>query len=126
MKRLLKIDNIMFYVKDLEKSANFYENVLGLRKRWTDKKRKMIGFTFKESDSEIVIHNDLSLPRFDFSFLVENVVDFCNEFKTKGYKIIKRPHEVRPGMYAILEDLDGNEIRVIDLTKFGGKPRYDG
>ena len=42
---LLKIDNIMFRVKDLEKSADFYENVLGLTRRWTDKKEKMIGFT---------------------------------------------------------------------------------
>ena len=125
MKALLKIDSIMLYVSNLEKAAKFYESVLGLKRAWTDKELNMIGFTFKESDSEIVIHNDSSLPNPSFSFLVKNVEEFCVEYQKKEYKIVKEPFDVRCGKYAVIEDLDGNELPIIDLTKFGNKPRYD-
>ena len=125
MNKLRKIDNIMFYVKDLEKSAKFYEEILGLKKVWTNKKRRWMGFIFEESDSEIVLHSDKSIPNPDFSFLVDNVENFCKEYKEKGYKVVREPFEVRPGKFAILEDLDGNTIQIIDLTKFKNKPLYD-
>jgi catechol 2,3-dioxygenase-like lactoylglutathione lyase family enzyme len=125
MNSLLKIDSIMFYVSDLEIAAKFYENVLGLRRVWTDKKERMIGFVFKESDSEIVIHNDSSLPNPSFSFLVNDVEEFCIEFLKKGHRIVQEPSDVRCGKFAILADHDGNELPIIDLTKFGDKPRYD-
>lgn len=124
MHTLLKIDCIMYFVKDLEKSATFYEE-LGLQRRWTDTTRGMIGFTFPESDSEIVIHTDNSIPNYDFSFLVENVEGFCKEFTEKGYSVTFGPIAVRSGKYAILQDKDGNNIPIIDLTNFGGKPQYD-
>ena len=51
MKKLIKIDNIMFRVKDLDASAKFYSEVLGLKQVWRDDEHKMIGFVFSESDS---------------------------------------------------------------------------
>jgi len=56
---------------------------------------------------------------------VRNVEKFCDENKKKGYRIVKEPLEVRCGKYAVLADLDGNELPIIDLTKFGNKPRYN-
>jgi len=125
MQKLLKIDNIMFYVKDLAKASEFYEKELGLKKAWHDEKQKMVGFIFEKSDSEIVIHSNPELPNPDFSFLVENVESFCNEHKQNGYKFLQEPMEVRCGKFAIITDLDGNKIPIIDLTKFGGEPKYD-
>ncbi|MEM2930065.1 MAG: VOC family protein [Thermoproteota archaeon] len=125
MAALLKIDSIMFYVSNLEKAAKFYEDVLGLKRVWTDEKRGMIGFVFPESDSEIVIHRDSSLPNPCFSFTVANVDEFCKEYQEKGYIIVEKPCEARCGKFAVLEDPDGNKIPIIDLTKFGNKPRYD-
>lgn len=125
MNKLLEIDSIMYRVSDLEKSKDFYQNALGLKKAWEDKEAKMVGFTFEASDSEIVIHSNSDMPDFDYSYLVEDVIKFCNDYKEKGYKIILEPIEVRPGKYAIVSDLDGNKIPIIDLTKFGGKPKYN-
>jgi len=125
MDALLKIDSVMFFVADLEKTAEFYMNVLGLRRVWIDKNRGMIGFVFPEGDSEIVIHNNSSLPNPSFSFLVKNVQTFCDEYREKGYTVVREPFEVRCGKFAVIADPDGNELPIIDLTKFGGKPRYD-
>jgi predicted enzyme related to lactoylglutathione lyase len=114
----------MFYVKDLEKAMDFYGRELGLKKAWHDAERKMVGFVFEKSDSEIVIHSNQELPSPDFSFLVDNVQDFCQNYKQNGYQILEEPFEVRCGKFAILADLDGNKLPIIDLTKFGGKARY--
>ena len=123
--QLKKIDNIMYRVKDLDVSAEFYSS-LGLKQVWRDDEHQMIGFIFPESDSEIVIHSNETIPSPDFSFLVDNVEEFVREFKTKGYKVCKEPFDVRTGKFAVLSDPDGNMINIIDLTKFGGKPKYDG
>lgn len=125
METFLKIDSIMFYVSDLEKSAKFYESILGLKIGWTDEEERMIGFLLPENSSEIVIHNDPDLPNPSFSFLVRDVEKFCDDYKKKGYRLVKEPFEVRCGKFAVLADPDGNELPIIDLTKFGDKPRYD-
>ncbi len=125
MKGLLKIDSILHYVSDLEKSSKLYSDIFKLQKAWEDKERGMIGFLFPENNSEIVIHSDKSLPNPSYSFSVENVKDFCTEYKKLGFRVLVEPFEVRTGMYAILADLDDNEIGIIDLSKFNNKPRYD-
>lgn len=125
MQGLLKIDSIMHFVKDLEQSCKLYEEVFKLRKAWEDKERKMIGFLFPDNNSEIVIHSDQTIPNPSYSFSVENVQEFVKEYKKLGYKILVEPFEVRTGYFAILADLDDNEIAIIDLTKFDNKPRYD-
>lgn len=123
MNKLLKIDNIMYRVSDLERAEKFYTEVLGMRRVWKDK--NAIGLMFEQSDSEIVIHTNPDIPKFDYSYLVEDVVTFCNGIKEKGYKILFGPIDVRPGKYAVIGDPDENTIPIIDLTKFGGKPKYD-
>jgi len=125
MQGLLKIDAIMHYVKDLERSCKVYEEVFKLKKAWEDKERKMIGFLFPENNSELVIHSDETIPNPSYSFSVENVREFCKEYKNLGYKVLVEPFEVRTGYFAILADLDDNEIGIIDLIKFDNKPRYD-
>jgi lactoylglutathione lyase len=124
MNVLLKIDTIMFYVSNLEKAAKFYENELGLKRLWTDKEQGMIGFVFAGSDSEIVIHNDMSIHNPSFSFLVENVEEFCDEYQKKGYTVAQKPFDVRCGKFAVLSDPDGNELQIIDLTRSGDEPKY--
>ena len=122
---LRKIDSIMVRVTDLEASASFYEEVMGLKRAWTDAENQMIGFLFPGNDSELVIHTGPTQDNPSYSFSVEDVVGFCDRFRERGYKVLMEPFEVRCGMYAVLADPDGNRINIIDLTKFGGEPRYD-
>jgi predicted enzyme related to lactoylglutathione lyase len=125
MHRLRKIDCIMYRVTDLDRAANFYQHALGLRRAWRDDSRQMIGLVLAESDTEIVLHTDPSLPNPDMSFLVDDVVQFCSEYQQAGYRVIVPPFDVRCGKYAILSDPDGNTIAIIDLSTFGGVPQYE-
>lgn len=123
--KIKKIDCIMYCVTNLEKAAKFYEEVLGLKKGWFDQKEEMIGFLLPDTESEIVLHKDTTLPNPDINFQVENVDLFCEYYLNRGYQVELEPIEVRCGKYAVLVDPDGNKIPIIDLTNFGGKPRYD-
>ena len=115
----------MYHVNDLEQAKNFYEGILGLKQVWRDEKEQMIGFQFPESDIELVIHIDSSLPNPEISFQVDNVEEFCKEYRRKGFKVFMEPIDVRCGKYAVLLDPDGNKLSIIDLVNFDGAPRYD-
>jgi len=126
MSTLKKVDAIMYYVQDLDRAVRFYEQVLGLTLACKDQQRKMIGFKLAESQTEIVIHRNASLPNPTFSFLVDDVKDFCVYLEKMNYEVNMQPIEVWCGYFVVFEDLDGNEIPIIDLTRFGGVPQYDG
>ena len=122
---LLKIDNIMYRVSDLAAATDFYVSCFGLSKAWEDGEQCMVGLTLRDSDSEIVLHANPELPAFDYSFLVDDVKTLCSSFSRDGGEIETAPLRVRTGWYAVLQDEDGNRIPIIDLTDFGGRPRYD-
>ena len=123
MTGIKKIDAVMHRVNDLEEAIQFYVEVLGLRLGWRDE--SMAGMLFSGNDSELVLHIDASLPNPNVSFQVENVEEFVAEYKGKGYKVLVEPFDIRCGRCAVLSDPFGNGIEVMDLTKFGGVPRFD-
>lgn len=88
MNKLLKIDNVMYRVSDLRKAEVFYTDILDLKKAWEDLDAKMIGFIFEQSDSEIVIHTDPSIPKGNYSYLVKDAVRFCEDVKQSGYSVV--------------------------------------
>ena len=45
-----RIDCVLVKVKNLESSARFYAEVLGLKRIWTDPERNMIGFRLLRLD----------------------------------------------------------------------------
>ena len=122
---LRKVDAVMHLVDDVYEAAEFYEKVLGLKRGWTDDENKMIGLLFPGNDTEIVLHMNKYLPNPNVSFQVEDVMDFVEKYKAKGYKVLEDPFDIRCGKCAILEDPYGNGLEIMDITKFGGKPRFD-
>jgi predicted enzyme related to lactoylglutathione lyase len=83
-----------------------------------DEDAGQIGFVFPESDAEIVIHTDVGIPNPDFSFLVDDVAAFCEDYERQGCRVARKPFDVRCGKFAVLEDPDGNPIPIVDLTRF--------
>jgi len=122
---LRKIDAILYRVGDLARAIEFYQALFGLRLGWLDQERQMAGLLFPESDAEIVLHCDPTLPNPDVSYLVEDVLAFCESYRASGGVVVVEPFDVRCGKYAIVRDRDGNQLSVVDLTHFGGKARYD-
>lgn len=122
---LKKVDAVLTLVEDIYKAAEFYEEVMGLKRGWTDDENQLVGLLFPGNDTELVLHSNKNLPNPNVSYQVENVDEFVTEFKTKGHKVIVEPFEIRCGKCAILGDPDGNTIEIMDLTKFEGVPQFD-
>ncbi len=85
----------------------------------------MASLLFPDSDAEIVLHCDPTLPNPDVSYLVDDVIAFCESYRAAGGEVVVEPLDVRCGKYAIVGDANGNQLDVVDLTHFGGKPWYD-
>ena len=122
MTGIKKIDAVMHRVGDLDEAIPFYVDVLGLKVGGRDE--SMAGMLFPGNDSELVLHADDSLSNPNISFQVENVENFIEEYRAKGYKVLVEPFDIRCGRCAVVSDPYGNGIEIMDLTKFGGVPKF--
>lgn len=120
----LKVDCVMLRVSDLQSAVAFYETHFGMVRAWSDQQAKMVGLLFPHGDSELVLHSDPEIPSPDYCFLVASVDDMCAHYAGLGLLVLEGPLDVRTGRFAVLADQDGNRLPIIDLTKFGGVPRY--
>ena len=121
---LKKIDAVLIRVKDLERSAEFYIDVLELKRGWTDTEHQMIGLLFPGNDTELVLHLDETLPDPNVSYQVDDVLKFVEKYRRQGYTVLVEPFDIRCGKCAILQDPDGHSVEIMDITKFG-EPRFD-
>ena len=110
---------ITFYVSDLEKAAEFYEETLGLEKKYGYS--SYVGFECGGVEIGLIPKlagrqkvNPLS-PSVEF--LVDDVEKVYKELKNKGVKIIKELHE-EPwgGKQATFTDPDGNILEIAQIN----------
>ena len=111
--------SVTLYVSDLERAKKFYEETLGLEKKY--EYSSYIGFEC--GGVEIGLNpklekgqraSPLSPP---VNFLVEDVEKLYNELKRKGVKFTKELHE-EPwgGKQAPFTDPDGNTLEILQIN----------
>jgi len=116
-----------YRVNDLEKTATFYKDVLGLKEisRHTSGRGSTLVF-FKAPGSEEAIeicHYPASGPvqvQADLTHLAFEVDDFDGFVKTaaaKGYPLSDGPHGTKPGRMAFIDGPEGYEIELIEKKK---------
>jgi len=114
--------SISFSVSDLKKAARFYEDTMGLEKKYEFP--SYVGFEcggveigLTPKPKEKVPNN----PSVSVQFLVSNVEDFCRRLKAKGVCFTNELHqETWGGKQATFNDPDGNvlEVTQIDWKKY--------
>ena len=111
-----KIDCVMLRVDDLDKAADYYVHVFGLKRIWQDK--DAVGLAMAETDAEIVLHTNKDIPdHISVHYLVDNVEVAASEYQGKGCKIIVAPFDIVIGKCAIIEDPFGHQLAILDMTK---------
>ncbi len=116
MALLRKIDCVMIPVDDLAEARRFYEDVLGLRFRWSD--RHAIALGMPESEAEIVLHNDPGIPReCGVHYLVDDVEAAVAMLCARGCETVAPPFDVRIGKCAVVRDPFGNLLNLLDMRK---------
>ena len=119
-----KLLHTRYRVKDLEKTVDFYRNVLGLeetRRQTSGRGSQLVFFKAPASDEEIeickfdesgpvVVGPDLT----HLAFEVDDMEKFAREAKAKGYPLSDGPHKTSGGsLIAFVDAPEGYEIELI-------------
>ncbi len=123
-----KLLHTRYRVKDLDKTVDFYKNVLGLEEtsRSTSGRGSQLVF-FKAPGSE----EEIEICKFDESgpvqvgpdlthlaFEVDNIEEFARLAAAKGYPLSDGPHKSGSGsVIAFLDAPEGYEIELIQRAK---------
>ena len=117
-----KIDCVMIRVDDVVAGEKFYSEVFGLRPLWRE--AGSVGMGLRETDAEIVLHNNADIPnKVEVHYLVDDVVAAVKSYAEKGCRVLVPPFDVLIGKCAVIEDPFGTNICLLDLTS-GKRPRY--
>jgi len=108
-----KIENLTFPVKDLKKSINFFENILGLKKRneWSSYATFNIG--------EMMLGLDPT-PKAELQIYmrVANVDDEYKTLKERGVQFLTEPKDQYwGGRTAMFTDPDGNKFILVSFKE---------
>jgi len=110
---------VTFYVSDLDRASRFYEETLGLEKKYEYSSYVgfecggvEIGLIPKPTEGQKTCQSSTSVE-----FLVDDVGKFCSELKAKGVRFVEELHE-EPwgGKQASFTDPDGNTLQIVQIN----------
>lgn len=110
---------VTFYVSDLKRAAKFYEETLGLEKKY--EYSSYVGFECGGVEIGLIPRLTEGQKASPLSpsveFLVDDVEKVYNELKNKGVKFIKELHdEPWGGRQATFTDPDGNILEIAQIN----------
>ncbi|HWY39327.1 MAG TPA: VOC family protein [Chthoniobacterales bacterium] len=123
-----KLLHTRYRVKDLEKTVNFYKDVLGLqemRRHTSGRGSQLVFLKAPESDEEIeickfdesgpvVVGPDLT----HLAFEVDDLDKFARQSASRGYPLSDGPHKTSGGsVIAFVDAPEGYEIELIQRGK---------
>ncbi|RLG72843.1 MAG: hypothetical protein DRO11_01300 [Methanobacteriota archaeon] len=112
-----RIWDITLTVRDLKRAVEFYENVLGLQKKYEFK--DYAGFDCGGVEIGLKTWGGVEEPRKGepcINFLVENIDDAHKNLQENGVKIVEGPKEtVWGGCILVFEDPEGNLLQLTEI-----------
>lgn len=113
-------DNFFFGAKNLKKSREFYEKVLGLSVKFDFSDRGMLAFNVGDEEPAIILKDLKVFPEVKPTiwFVVDDVEIEYQKLKGKGVKFLSGPFEILTGMAVEFEDPSGNRLGITDYSKW--------
>jgi lactoylglutathione lyase len=110
-----KVGNVILAVKDLDKSIEFYNKILGLpikrqRENWIDLGQSGALLSLHPASAELLTPNDMIM----IGFVVGDVTSAINELKSKNVKIHRDVQDKSSGKNAIILDPDEYMISLFE------------
>ncbi len=110
-----KVGNVILAVKDLEKSLEFYNKILGMpikrqRENWIDLGQSGALLSLHPASTELITPNDMIM----IGFVVGDVSSAIDELKSKNVKIHRDIQNKSSGKNAIILDPDDYMISLFE------------
>jgi len=110
-----KVGNVILAVKDLEKSLEFYNKILGMpikrqRENWIDLGQSGALLSLHPASAELITPNDMIM----IGFVVGDVSSAIDELKSKNVKIHRDIQNKSSGKNAIILDPDNYMISLFE------------
>ena len=110
-----KVGNVILAVKDLEKSLEFYNKILGMpikrqRENWIDLGQSGALLSLHPASAELLTPNDMIM----IGFVVGDVSSAIDELKSKNVEIHRDIQDKSSGKNAIILDPDGYMISLFE------------
>lgn len=113
-----RVWDVTLTVKDLKKSVEFYESVLGLKKKYEF--RDYAGFDCCGIEIGLKTWGNLESPREGepiLNFLVDDIEQAYQYLLQRGVKILEPPKETLWGSKVLLfQDPDGNTLQFTEIN----------
>lgn len=111
----MKLAFLYYPVKDLKEAVTYYRDVLGYEEAWREGEHTA-ALRLPGTDVQLMIEDDDEGLSAGGMFVVDSVDAFYEDNKGT-VDFIKDPYDIPPGRYAIFQDISGNPIRILDLTR---------
>lgn len=111
---LRKVDAVTIPVPDLDSGLAFYRDKLGHELLWRNDEIGQAGLALPESDTELVLATGLEYAP---NWLVASADDAAAAFVEAGGRIINGPFDIPVGRCAMVVDVFGNNLVLLDLSK---------
>ena len=110
-----KVGNVILAVRDLNKSVEFYNKILGMpikrqRENWVDLGQSGALISLHPASAELPTPNDMIM----IGFVVGDVSSVIDELKSKNVKINRNIQDKSSGKNAIILDPDGYMISLFE------------
>jgi len=110
-----KVGNVILAVKDLNKSVEFYNKILGMpikrqRENWVDLGQSGALLSLHPASTELITPNDMIM----IGFVVGDVSSAIDELKSKNVKIHRDIQDKTSGKNAIILDPDDYMISLFE------------
>jgi len=114
-----KLNTIIVPVKDLNKSIDFYKDVLYLEQAFTDKSMAFFSVGTQDFNTTILLHSmDKPEPAekgIVIEFLVDDILSAVSSIRNNNGKIVQDPIERPWGVKeAVITDPDGHRIWLVE------------
>ena len=109
---------VTFCVSDLDRASRFYEETMGLEKKY--QYSSYVGFECGGVEIGLIPKlaegQKVNQPSASVEFLIDDVEKLCSELKGKGVRFVEELHE-EPwgGKQATFTDPDGNTLQIVQI-----------
>jgi predicted enzyme related to lactoylglutathione lyase len=114
-----KLGLIMVVVRDMERSATFYRDVLGLKmlfkqENWSQFDAGNILIGLHPEGEEVKVSPSTGMS---FGIYVDDITRAVSELKRRGGRLAIEPRNEPFGRWALLQDPDGYNIQIIEMAR---------